>query len=60
MEWTPPPCTPRGSDPNPDPTPAGRGSPVFTEPHWTLFFDGSASQKVLAQEWSSSAQTGTS
>jgi ribonuclease HI len=32
MEWTPP-------------TPVERRGPVFTEPHWTLFFDGSARQQ---------------
>jgi ribonuclease HI len=31
MEWTPPPSAP--------------GGPVLTEPHWTLFFDGSARQQ---------------
>jgi ribonuclease HI len=41
VEWTPPPCTPGG----PDPTPAERRGPIFTEPHWTLFFDGSAHQQ---------------
>jgi hypothetical protein len=44
VEWTPPPCTPRGPDPDPGSTPAERRGPVFTEPHWTLFFDGSARQ----------------
>jgi hypothetical protein len=29
------------------PTPAGRGGLVFTEPHWTLFFDGSAHQESV-------------
>ena len=37
VEWTPPPCTPGGPDPAPDPTPAERRGPFFTEPHWTLF-----------------------
>jgi ribonuclease HI len=41
VEWTPPPCAPGG----PDPTPAERRGPIFTEPHWTLFFDGSARQQ---------------
>jgi ribonuclease HI len=45
IEWTPPPCIPGGSDPAPDPTPAERRGPIFTEPHWTLFFDGSARQQ---------------
>jgi ribonuclease HI len=45
VEWTPPPYAPGGPDPEPGPTPAGRGGPVFTEPHWTLFFDGSAHQE---------------
>jgi ribonuclease HI len=34
-----------GPDPDSDPTPAEPRTPVFTEPHWTLFFDGSARQK---------------
>jgi hypothetical protein len=45
VEWTPPPCAPGGPDPAPDPTPAERRGPIFTEPHWTLFFDGSARQQ---------------
>jgi ribonuclease HI len=42
MEWTPPPSAPGGPDPDSDSTPAESRVPVFTEPHWTLFFDGSA------------------
>jgi hypothetical protein len=42
MEWTPPPSTPGGPDPDLDPTPAEPRVLVFTKPHWTLFFDGSA------------------
>jgi hypothetical protein len=42
VEWTPPSSVPGGSDPDSDPTPAEPRGPVFTEPHWTLFFDGSA------------------
>jgi hypothetical protein len=45
IEGTPPPCTPGGPDPTPDPTPAERRGPIFTEPHWTLFFNGSARQQ---------------
>jgi hypothetical protein len=45
VEWTPPPCAPGGSNPDPGPTPAERRGPVFTEPQWTLFFDGSAHQQ---------------
>jgi ribonuclease HI len=45
VEWTPPPCAPGGPEPAPDPTPAERRGPIFTEPHWTLFFDGSARQQ---------------
>jgi hypothetical protein len=37
MDWTPPPCHPGGPD---DSEPEPR-APVFTEPHWPLFFDGS-------------------
>jgi ribonuclease HI len=36
---------PRRPDPAPDPTPVERRGPIFTEPHWTLFFDGSAHQQ---------------
>jgi ribonuclease HI len=39
VQW--PPCAPGG----PDPTPAERRGPIFTGPHWTLFFDGSARQQ---------------
>jgi ribonuclease HI len=45
VEWTPSPSTPRGLDPDSDPTPTEPRVPVFTEPHWTLFFDGSARQQ---------------
>jgi ribonuclease HI len=46
VEWTPPPSAPGGPDPDSDPTPAEPRGPVFTEPHWTLFFDGSSRQQV--------------
>jgi ribonuclease HI len=46
MEWTPPPSAPGGLDLDSDPTPAEPRGPVFTEPHWTLFFDGSIRQQV--------------
>jgi hypothetical protein len=46
VEWTPSLSVPGGPDPNSDPTPAEPRGPVFTEPHWTLYFDGSASQQV--------------
>jgi hypothetical protein len=46
MEWTPPPNAPGGLDPSSDPTPAEPRGPAFTEPHWMLFFDGSAHQQV--------------
>jgi hypothetical protein len=42
MEWTPSPSAPGGSDPDSDTTPAEPRASVFTKPHWTLFFDGSA------------------
>jgi hypothetical protein len=42
VEWTPPPSALGGPDLDSDPTPAEPRGPVFTEPHWTLFFDGSA------------------
>jgi ribonuclease HI len=37
-DWTPPPCHLR----SPDDSEAGPRAPVFTDPHWTLFFDGSS------------------
>ena len=46
VEWTPPPSAPGGLDPDSDPTPAEPRGLVFTEPHWTLFFNGSARQQV--------------
>jgi hypothetical protein len=46
VEWTPPPSAPGGLDPDSGPTPAEPRGPVFTEPHWTLFFDGSTRQQV--------------
>jgi hypothetical protein len=45
VEWTPPLSAPRGPDPDSDPTPVEPRGTVFTEPHWTLFFDGSARQQ---------------
>jgi hypothetical protein len=45
VEWTPPPCVRGGPDPEPDPTLEEHRGPIFTEPHWTLSFDGSARQK---------------
>jgi hypothetical protein len=38
VDWTPPPCNPRGPG---DSKPEAEAL-VFTEPHWTLFFDGSS------------------
>jgi hypothetical protein len=46
VEWTPPPSAPGGLDPDLDPTPAEPRGLVFTEPHWMLFFDGSAHQQA--------------
>jgi hypothetical protein len=38
VDWTPPTSHPGGpNDSEPEP-----GAPVFTGPHWTLFFDGSS------------------
>jgi ribonuclease HI len=45
MEWTPSPSAPGGPDPDSDPTPVEPRATVFTEPHWTLFFDGSSRQQ---------------
>jgi ribonuclease HI len=39
------PMYPRGPDPAPDPTTVEHRGPIFIEPHWTLFFDGSARQQ---------------
>jgi hypothetical protein len=38
VDWTPPPCNLGGPGNN---EPEAK-APVFTEPHWTLFFDGSS------------------
>jgi hypothetical protein len=46
LEWTPPLSAPGGPNPDSNPTPAEPRGLVFTEPHWTLFFDGSAHQEV--------------
>jgi hypothetical protein len=46
VEWTTPPSAPRCLDPDSDPTPVEPRGPVFTEPHWTLFFDGSTRQQA--------------
>jgi ribonuclease HI len=46
VEWTPPPSVPGGPDPDSDPTRAEPRGPVFTEPHWTLYIDGSTRQQV--------------
>ena len=40
------PSVSRGPDTDSDPAPAEPRGPVFTEPHWTLYFDGSARQQV--------------
>jgi hypothetical protein len=45
VDWTPSPSAPGGPDPDSDPTPAEPRVPVFTKPHWMLFFYGSARQK---------------
>jgi hypothetical protein len=44
VEWTPPPSAPGGPEPDSDPTPVEPRGLVFTEPHWMIFFDGSARQ----------------
>jgi ribonuclease HI len=41
-EWTPSPAVSEGPDLSSDLTQPEKRAPVFTEPHWTLFFDGSA------------------
>jgi hypothetical protein len=50
IEWTPPASVPKGLGPDSDPTPVEPKGPVFTEPHWTLYFDGSAHQQVGGAE----------
>jgi hypothetical protein len=44
-EWTPAPSVPGGPDHGSDPPRPEVRAPVFTGPHWTLFFDGSARNK---------------
>jgi hypothetical protein len=44
-EWTPTPSVPRGPDNGSDPPPPEVRAPVFTGPHWTLFFNWSACNK---------------
>jgi hypothetical protein len=46
VEWTSPSSIPEGPGPDSDPTPVKPRGPVITEPHWTLYFDGSAHQQV--------------
>jgi hypothetical protein len=45
-DWTPPPCHPRGLDDSE----SGTRAPVFTGPHWTLFFDGSSCKQGAGVE----------
>jgi ribonuclease HI len=44
-EWTPAPSVPGGPDHGSDPPRLEARAPVFTGPHWTLFFDGSTRSK---------------
>ena len=44
-EWTPSPSNPGGPDPNAGPPKLEVKTPVFIEPHWTLFFDGYVHKK---------------
>jgi hypothetical protein len=44
-EWTPAPSVPGGPDHGSDPPRPEVRAPVFTRPHWMLFFDGSARNK---------------
>jgi hypothetical protein len=44
-EWTPTPSVPGGPDYGLGPPLPKARAPKFTEPHWTLFFDGSARNK---------------
>ena len=43
-KWTPS-SNPGGPDPSPDPQQPVARAPSFSEPHWTLFFDGSVRKK---------------
>jgi hypothetical protein len=56
VEWMPPPSVSGGPDPDSDPAPTEPRGPVFTEPHWTLYFDGSTRQQVCGARCSSSTQ----
>jgi ribonuclease HI len=47
VEWTPPSSAPGGPDLDSNPTPAEPKGLVFTEPHWMLFFNGSARHQVV-------------
>jgi len=44
-KWTPSPSAHGGPDPDADPPRPEARTLVFTEPHWTLFFDGSICKK---------------
>jgi hypothetical protein len=44
-EWTPTPSVPGGANHGSDPPPLEVRAPVFTRPHWMLFFNGSARNK---------------
>jgi hypothetical protein len=44
-EWTPAPSAQGGPDNGSDPPRPKVRAPVFAEPHWTLYFDGSARSK---------------
>jgi ribonuclease HI len=46
VEWTPPPSAPGGPDPDSDPKLAEPRAPIFTEPHWMLYFDGFTRQQA--------------
>jgi ribonuclease HI len=46
VEWTPPSSVPEGLGPDSDPTPVEPRGPIFTETHWTLYFDRSTRQQV--------------
>jgi hypothetical protein len=46
-EWTSTPCFPGDPDHGSDPPPPEVRAPVFTGPHWTIFFDGSARNKKV-------------
>jgi hypothetical protein len=59
-EWTPSPSVPGGPGDGSDPPHPEVRAPVFTGPHWTLFFDGSAAAGGQGLVWFSSTHVASS